>query len=123
MSSDYTPVLTSSFILLDRITPAGERKIWKQGITDWEAFRQREKIVGIGKVRKLFYDSKLRELETLHHNKNFYLLSRLLPRSEHWRLFPLLKDEALYVDIETAQRYGDITVLGAWDGENYYSFV
>jgi len=123
MSSDASGLLTSSFVLLDRITPAGERKIWNQGVTDWQDFRQREKISGIGKRRKLFYDSKLQELENHYHNKNFYLLLRLLPRSEHWRLFPLLKEEALYVDIETAQRYGDITVLGAWDGTNYYSFV
>ncbi len=116
-------MIEQSFILLDRITSGGERKIWEQGIRDWKAFRDARKIAGIGQARKTFCDRKLEEYGRALEKEDYPLLAQSLPRNQHWRLYPYLKEKALYVDIETAQRYGDITVLGAYDGEKYYSFV
>jgi uncharacterized protein YprB with RNaseH-like and TPR domain len=65
---------------------------------------------------------KLLEAERALQERNLAYLMAALPVREQWRLFSLF-DEVLYVDIETAERYGDITVLGAWDGSQYYSFV
>jgi len=116
-------MIEQSFVLLDRITSGGERKIWKQGIRDWTSFKEARKILGIGQRRKSYYDLKLREYARALENEEYVVLARFLPKSQRWRLYPYLKEKALYVDIETAQRYGDITVLGAYDGEQYYSFV
>jgi uncharacterized protein len=116
-------IIRQSFVLLDRITLDAERRIWQQGIKDWKDFRQRESILRISNKRKGFYDLQLLRLEQQLKTESLASFFDLLPISERWRLFPLLKENALYIDIETAQRYGDITVLGAWDGKTYYSFV
>ncbi|MBR9692416.1 hypothetical protein GOV07_00615, partial [Candidatus Woesearchaeota archaeon] len=116
-------MLEQSFIFLDRISSTTERRLWEQGVNDWKKFREQEKISGLGEKRKKYYEQKLLECGAALKNKNLQYLSQTLPKREHWRLFPLFKDTALYVDIETAERYGDITVLGAWDGTHYYSFV
>lgn len=116
-------MLKQSFIFLDRITSGGERKLWAQGIDSWNAFRKAQKISGIGQKRRSYYELRLQECEEAFQRRDLTTLARLLPKNQQWRLFPLFKEKALYVDIETAERYGDITVLGAWDGECYYSFV
>lgn len=116
-------ILEQSFIFLDRITSASERKIWEQGVLDWNAFRESEKISGIGAKRKSFYELKLYEIERALKERDLSSLMYAIPRREHWRLYELFKDETVYLDIETAERYGDITVLGVWDGSTYYSFV
>ncbi len=115
--------LTQSFIFLDRVSRAMERKLWDEGIADWNSFRERKRIRGIGMSRKTFYELKIKEFEGLLEEKDHRALAALLPRNEHWRLYHLFSEECLYVDIETAERYGDITVLGAWDGQRYYCFV
>jgi len=116
-------MLAQSFIFLDRISVATERRLWENGINDWKAFRNVQKISGISDQRKKYYEHKLAECEGALCRKDHAMLAKLLPRREHWRLYPLFHDQALFVDIETAERYGDITVLGAWDGTRYYSFV
>ncbi len=115
-------MLEQSFIFLDRISADGERKLWMNGVENWKSFKKKEKIYGIGEKRKKYYEQKLIECETALRENDLATLAQLLPKREHWRLFPLA-DKILYVDIETAERYGDITVLGAWDGTTYYSFV
>ncbi len=115
--------LSCSFIFLDRVSRATERKLWENGVSDWNSFRERERIRGIGTSRKTFYELKIKEFEGLLEEKDHHALAALLPKNEHWRLYHLFSDDCLYVDIETAERYGDITVLGAWDGKQYYCFV
>ncbi|MBT5022039.1 exonuclease [Candidatus Woesearchaeota archaeon] len=38
------------------------------------------------------------------------------PKSEVWRLYETFKHDAIFLDIETSGYYGDITVLGIYDG-------
>jgi len=115
--------LRSSFIFLDRVSKSTEQRLWNEGVTDWDAFRGEQRIKGISVSRKAFYELKIREFEELVRRRDHRGLAGLLPRNEHWRLFETFKTECLYVDIETAELYGDITVLGAWDGSSYYCFV
>lgn len=129
--SDYIPLnhrkpmvmLEGSFIFLERVSRATEQRLWDRGVTEWDRFLSSERIEGIGRKRKAYYELRLRQAKRALLEKDIPFLAGALPRNEHWRLFELCAEEALYVDIETAERYGDITVLGAWDGKEYYSFV
>ncbi len=125
--SSAITLLTSSFVLLDRVTLAGEQRLWSAGITEWRSFRAASKIPGFGKRRKLYSDLQLAELERALEaglrTGRFDTLAERLPRGEHWRLLPLFDDGIAYLDIETAERYGDVTVLGVWDGSEYVAFV
>lgn len=40
-----------------------------------------------------------------------------------WRIYNQFKDNILFVDIETSGFYGDITVIGVYDGENTKTMV
>lgn len=53
------------------------------------------------------------------------LLARILPKSEHWRLWQQFRDEALYLDIETngLGACAQITVLGTFFRGKYRAFV
>ncbi|RME31185.1 exonuclease [Candidatus Woesearchaeota archaeon] len=114
-------LVRSSFIMLDRVSTSGEQRLWRAGIHDWDAFLAAQRIPGFGLARKAFYDRQLLRAEALLQARAYERLG--LPKSEHWRLYPLLKDEAVFLDIETSGSYGDVTVLGCWDGETYVAFV
>ena len=54
-----------------------------------------------------------------------YFLSNL-PRSEHWRIYPELKEECCFLDIETtglSKQYHDITLIGIYDGKEPKIFM
>ncbi len=116
-------MLRESFIFLPRVSFVKERRIWEQGIKDWTDFLNAERIKGFSKegrekaencithVRKWFYDDEVSQL------------SLAIPQQEHWRLYNDYKDEAVFLDIETEGYYGNITVVGLFDGENTKTFV
>jgi len=116
-------MLRQSFILLDRVSSGSEQRLWAAGITDWETFRRLAEIPGFSRKRKGYADLRLAACERALAAGDHAMLAAMLPASGRWRLFSLLREDALYLDIETSGRYGDITVLGAWDGSTYYSFV
>jgi hypothetical protein len=51
--------------------------------------------------------------------RDWVWLGRELPMSEHWRVWPELADEALFLDIETTglSRSAEVSVVGTWDGK------
>jgi uncharacterized protein YprB with RNaseH-like and TPR domain len=74
-------------------------------------------------IRKNYYDKKLKQAQ--HHLVNYdssYFNSRL-PCSEAWRLYDHFSDDCLFLDIETTGYYGDITVIGMYDGNNVMTLV
>lgn len=116
-------IIEQSFIFLDRISKQTEQKLWQKGISDWDHFKAESKIIGMSKSRKRYYERQLEKIKTAVQDKDLHYLSTILPKNEHWRLYPLFKDQVLYIDIETAHRYGDITVLGAHNGKQYFPFI
>jgi len=46
-------MIQNSFIMLDRIGNITEKRIYGQGINDWDSFINAEKIGGISKKRKI----------------------------------------------------------------------
>lgn len=116
-------MIRESFILLDRVGSETEQRWWRQGITSWDAFRDAAVVRGLGSQRKAFYESQLRRAEGALQASAWGTLARMLPQREHWRLYPLLDGRILYLDIETSGYYGDITVIGGWDGTRFFSFV
>jgi uncharacterized protein len=60
------------------------------------------------------------ELEALPPQAHALALGRLVRRVEHWRLFPELREEARYIDIETTglEPWDTITTVGVSDGRS-----
>jgi len=103
---------------LDKIGNLTEKRVWDQGVYDWEQFLDENNIKGIGAKRKIYYDQQIlkgrRELYAL--NSKYF--SHTLPLSEQWRLYDFFREETVFIDIETdgLNEHDDITVVGLYDG-------
>jgi len=111
-------MLEHSFIFLDRVGLRTEQRIWRSGITDWQAFLDAPSIRGFSRARKSFYDRRIAEAARALEKDDLSYFTERLPVSEHYRLWDLMNANALYIDIETSSYYGDITVIGVYDGED-----
>ncbi|MBU0535730.1 MAG: ribonuclease H-like domain-containing protein [Nanoarchaeota archaeon] len=110
-------MIRKSFIFLDRVGLRKEKSIWNQGIDDWDNFISKSKVKGVG-ARKPLFDRQINSLRKALYGQDASYLKSAIPRSEAWRLYDFFKDEAVFLDIETAHYYGYITVIGLYDGYN-----
>jgi len=53
-------LIENSFIFLEGISRKLERSIWAQGIKNWDNFINTNKVQGISRARKLYYDRRLK---------------------------------------------------------------
>ncbi len=110
-------MIKESFVFLEKCSNAKEISFWKQGITNWQEFLGREKVIGIATAKKEFYNRKIREAQqALAEDDTTYFVGKL-PAKEMWRLYPYFKNDCCFLDIET-DSYGRITVVGI---SNYYN--
>jgi uncharacterized protein YprB with RNaseH-like and TPR domain len=113
-------VITQTFLILDRISYGKEQKIKEKGITDWQAFLEKDKIKGISKVNKTIYDVNLLDARrALFDGDSSYFIGKL-PDKENWRLYSRFREEAVFLDIEVSgiERNSFPTVVGLSDGIN-----
>jgi uncharacterized protein YprB with RNaseH-like and TPR domain len=108
-------MLTSTFVLLQGIGPATERRLWRDGLHDWNSFLKQPRITGLSPDRKAWYDRELVLAQEHFHAANFAYFASRLQRRDHWRFFDLCRSRTLYLDIETTgapPHAGDVTVVG-----------
>jgi len=105
-------------MFLEGIGQETEHTLWKQGIEDWHAFLEAKKIKGISEKRKYYYDRLLHQARRELYSFNASFFTSLIPLAETWRLYDFFKEEAVFLDIETAgmNMHDDITVVGLYDG-------
>jgi len=118
-------MIRKSFIFLDKIKYRKERNIWKNGIHNWDDFLRSERVVGIDKEKKGYFDRKIIEARSnLYNEKSGYFVDKL-PNAEHWRLYKFFREDAVFLDIEVngVGRNADITVIGLYDGTNTKTMV
>ena len=111
-------MIRNSFIFLERVTAARERKIWQQGILTWDDFLRADRVNGIPAAAKRYYDRKIVEARKQLYLENSSYFTSLMPQTEHWRLYDFFKEDAVYLDIETdgLSDNCDVTVVGLFDG-------
>lgn len=116
-------MLQQSFIFLKGISQRTEQKLWTSGVSDWHSFLRSKEITGISPARKIFYDSELVKASEAVRENNSSFFAEKLPPGEMWRLYDFFSEEACFLDIETTGYYGDITVVGLYDGLDTKIFV
>ena len=107
-----------TFQILDRVGEGKEQNLWKQGIRSWDSFLGASHIKGFPRNKKAYFDrSLLAAKRALHLGDSAFFLNKL-PSTETWRLWPLFKDEAVFLDIETdgVNDQAGVTVIGLFDG-------
>ncbi|MBW3018959.1 ribonuclease H-like domain-containing protein [Candidatus Woesearchaeota archaeon] len=115
-------MIDQSFIFLPKIGERTERKIWQNGIPDWNCFLS-SRVPGFSGARKEILDWRIREAKKHLHHDNLPYFASYFPGNQQWRLWDKYKDDAVFLDIETSGFYGDVTVVGIYNGEESVSLV
>jgi uncharacterized protein len=110
-------MLTSTFTFLQGIGPTTERRLWQEGLLNWQSFLEQPRIAGLSPDRKSLYDRELALAQSEYEAGNLRALASRLHRREHWRFYDACRSGILYLDIETtglAFRDGTdaVTVVG-----------
>jgi len=118
-------MIQNSFIMLDRIGNITEKRIYEQGINDWDSFLETDKIKGMSERAKPYYNRKIKEAKSALYNLDSKYFLNLIPQSETWRLYDFFKEDAVFLDIE-ASGLGEkdiITMIGLFDGINTKTMI
>lgn len=108
-------MLTSTFVHLKGIGQSTERRLWREGISDWTSFLNQSAVPGISIERKGLYDRDVAAAALELERGNSRYFARCLPTKEHWRLFDTFRHRILYMDIETtgtSVHAGYVTIIG-----------
>ena len=120
-------MIRHTFSILPGIGETLEKRLWRSGILTWEDSLAAGGIEFLSAEKKRLYDAMLSNaLQHLARN-DVYFFARNLKHSDHLRLFRLLRDTAVALDIETngaaACDGGCVTVAGLSDGFHYKALV
>ncbi|MEM0449709.1 MAG: ribonuclease H-like domain-containing protein [Methanomassiliicoccales archaeon] len=118
-------MIQRSFILLPGVGKILEKKLWLQGISSWDDFLLQKKISGFSDSRKRYYDNILLEAKTHFIKSETNYFYRLLPSSEHWRLFECIEKNVIYLDIETDGNFpnSNIILIGMFRNNDYIPLI
>lgn len=110
-------MLTSTFILLQGVGPATERRWWREGLHDWRDFIARPRVTGLSPERKTLHDRTLTLAQADLDQGNLQSLAAQIRKPEHWRFYDNRRSGILYLDIETNgfslhDPNGTVTVVG-----------
>ncbi|WP_455244206.1 ribonuclease H-like domain-containing protein [Petrachloros mirabilis] len=119
-------MLTSTFVLLQGIGPATERRLWQDGILQWNTFLAQPSVPGISSARKCCYNDALETAHSRLQAGRADYFGDCLKSRDHWRLFDTFRCRTLYLDIETtglSAREGKVTVIGLFRNGRMSSLV
>ncbi len=119
-------MLKSTFIHIQGIGAATERKIWQAGVKTWEDFLRADGLPDLIGGKASWALDQIHESLDHYQQGAWSWFEEVLPARVKWRAFgDFGARKVLYVDIETDGRSEPegITVIGAYDGKIYQSFI
>jgi len=108
-------MLESSFIFLNGVGEATEKRFWETGIANWDHFLQASHLPGFSLARKWLYDREVEDISQEYSFGNWRRLAKRFKSKEHWRFLEAFRSRTAFLDIETTGEpagYGDITIVG-----------
>lgn len=110
-------MLRNTFIHLNGIGSATEKKLWRQEVNSWHDLLER----GMGYLsarRRPMIHSEVCESIRHYDSGNWVFFDQALPVSQKWRAFGDFHSSALFVDIETTglTDADSITMVGTYNG-------
>jgi uncharacterized protein YprB with RNaseH-like and TPR domain len=120
-------MIRHTFSILQGVGEKIEKRLWMQGILNWEDFINAREISGISYYRKSLYDQQLVSFSDALQRRDSLFFTKALRRREHWRLYNEWKDSVVCLDIETngfmPEQGGYPTVVGLYDGKNWRALI
>jgi uncharacterized protein YprB with RNaseH-like and TPR domain len=108
-------MLTSTFVLLQGVGPVTERRLWQEGLLDWQTFVNEPRIHGLSAERKSWYDRDLVLAQSEFDAGHLHFFASRLQTRDHWRFYDTCRSRIIYLDIETtgaSPDHGHVTVVG-----------
>jgi hypothetical protein len=118
-------MLKNSFCHLKGIGEKAEKKLWAEGIHNWDMFHASESI-NLSKTKKERLKEALQVSQNALENKDHAFFAAQLSSTEKWRLFHDFRDSVVYLDIETTGLevgYAKITTCVLYDGKQIKYYV
>lgn len=116
-------MLTHTFIHIQGIGPKTEAELWQVGALNWDNFVSHQP-GNIAPARARYIIEALAEsTNNLASHPGYF--TKLLPASQHWRIFPHFRDKTAYLDIETTglDNFCDITTIALYDGQTIKYYI
>lgn len=88
------------FLAVDGVGERTERKLWKAGIPDWDAFSAAGS-VPVGTARSEAIESFIDDARVELDRRNAAFFADRLPSASRWRLYEEFRTDACFFDIET----------------------
>ena len=116
-------MLTNTFIHIQGIGTKTEADLWQAGIRSWEDTNAPSCSSLSPSRTKQLIDYISEAKEHLASRPDYF--TRLLPSSQHWRIFPHFRSTTAYLDIETTGLSDDclITTIALYDGQQIKYYV
>ena len=117
-------MLKNTFHHIPGIGAGTESGLWKKGFNSWKDIKENN-TPGIPAKRlstlKHHVDISLEHFE----NSHFKYFEEHLPSNLIWRIFPEVRSQAAYLDIETTglEGWDEITTIALYDGKEIKTFV
>lgn len=117
-------MIERTFIHLPGVGPKTEKRLWRAGVTSWQAFLEH----GSAGVLSDGREGELKPLieHCLANKDDPAFLAARFPKNEQWRLYGRFKDKSAFLDIETnggLEGLHQITIIGIYDGREVKTFV
>lgn len=115
--------LENSFSFLSGIGEKTEQKLWKNGVTHWDAFEEN------GVVSGNRYEKAVSMLEKAQKNLevgNAAFFRNVVPGKRQWRMYENFRDETCFFDIETTgldERRNSVTTVSFYRGGETVTLV
>ena len=116
-------MLRNTFLHLPGVGEKTERRLWDAGYHTWDELLSAPDARWPAKLRGGVGPQWLEEGRAQYEAASWRYFDTHLPGGAKWRAYAPLKDNVLYVDIETDGYANNITVIGIYDGHCFRAFV
>ncbi len=111
-------MLKATFLHLPKYSNKKESELWRKGILSWEDFLDQSRKTLLPSLLSTPLDASI----TAYEKNDIAFFSKVLPKSEYFRIALTYPQDVLFLDIETtglSLHYNAITVVG-WSYKNEY---
>ncbi len=119
-------MLRQTFLHIPGVGYRTEERLWKAGVTSWDAFPGGQTKARIPRTLARRIDDELERSEDALRRRKYRYFAENLTSREHWRAWPDFRTDVAFLDIETTGlsigRDG-VTVVGLYDGRRKRSFI
>jgi uncharacterized protein len=114
-------MITRCFTFLDGISNRKQDIILNQA-SDWNGFLEVD-VKGISKLRKFFYNQKVREARQALLNDDVVFFNKYFKNKDLLHLYDYYEDETCFLDVEINRGREDLILVGVYDGFETKQFL